>query len=352
VVVEHELGGLKSAANAIHQGRLSITGHFNQYESMSSQKDTDTRGEGVSESSNPQVRNFSYAYLTQRGHYPDQPHKANQDAVLAVLGFGRDEHRHLFAVMDGHGETGAECAYFCRAKFPLLLAQQTTLDNEPEKALHDALLELNQDLHDSFINDELSGTTACVVLLHNNELIVSNVGDSRAVIVRELEDGSLVTEDLSRDQTPFRDDECERVKSYGARVLTLDQIEGIKDPNVKCWTVESECDGDPPRLWAPDAFYPGTAFTRSIGDSIAERIGVVADSETSRITLKTGDKYLIVATDGIWEFISSHEAATMVAKYQNPMEAAEALAAEAYRLWLQYERRTDDISIAIVSFEG
>jgi len=116
VLVEEELGGLKSAGTAIKQGRLSITGHFNQYESMSNRKDSDTRGEGVSESSNPQVRNFSYAYLTQRGHYPDQPHKANQDAVLAVLGFGRDEHRHLFAVMDGHGETGAECAYFCRAK--------------------------------------------------------------------------------------------------------------------------------------------------------------------------------------------------------------------------------------------
>ena len=25
-------------------------------------------------------------------------------------------------------------------------------------------------------------------------------------------------------------------------------------------------DGDPPRLWAPDGDYPGTAFTRSIGD--------------------------------------------------------------------------------------
>ena len=152
-------------------------------------------------------------------------------------------------------------------QFPLLLAQQKTLDHDPEKALHDALLELNQDLHESFINDELSGTTACVVMIHNNDVIVSNVGDSRAVLVQELEDGSLVTEDLSRDQTPFRDDECERVRGYGARILTLDQIEGVKDPNVKCWTVESECDGDPPRLWAPDAFYPGTAFTRSIGDS-------------------------------------------------------------------------------------
>ena len=61
MLVEEELGGLKSAGTAIKQGRLSITGHFNQYESMSNRKDSDTRGEGVSESSNPQVRNFSYA---------------------------------------------------------------------------------------------------------------------------------------------------------------------------------------------------------------------------------------------------------------------------------------------------
>lgn len=41
-----------------------------------------------------------------------------------------------------------------------------------------------------------------------------------------------------------------------------------------CWvqetdgfTSEEEQGGDPPRLWAPGAAWPGTAFTRSIGDS-------------------------------------------------------------------------------------
>ena len=64
-----------------------------------------------------------------------------------------------------------------------------------------------------------------------------------------------------------RRDECERVKQLGARVLTLEQVEGFKDPDVECWGTEEEDGGDPPRLWSPNGQYPGTAFTRSIGDS-------------------------------------------------------------------------------------
>ena len=36
---------------------------------------------------------------------------------------------------------------------------------------------------------------------------------------------------------------------------------------MQCWGNEAEDSGDPPRLWAPNALYPGTAFTRSVGDS-------------------------------------------------------------------------------------
>jgi hypothetical protein len=46
------------------------------------------------------------------------------------------------------------------------------------------------------------------------------------------------------------------VKRCGARVLTLDQLEGLKDPTVECWGEnEDDNDGDPPRLWAPNATY-------------------------------------------------------------------------------------------------
>lgn len=109
-----------------------------------------------------------------------------------------------------------------------------------------------------------------------------------------------------------RKDECDRVRAAGARVLTLDQIEGLKDPTIECWTTEEEDDGDPPRLWFPNGMYPGTAFTRSIGDAAAERIGVFAEPELEFRHLGPNDAFLVIASDGVFEFISSQRVVDMV----------------------------------------
>lgn len=37
-----------------------------------------------------------------------------------------------------------------------------------------------------------------------------------------------------------------------------------------------------------------------------------------------------------------------VAKYKDPQDACAAIVAESYRLWLQYETRTDDITVIVV----
>jgi hypothetical protein len=41
-----------------------------------------------------------------------------------------------------------------------------------------------------------------------------------------------------------------------------------------------------------------------------------------------------------------------VGRYKNPKDACAAVVAEAYRLWLQYETRTDDITIIVVHIDG
>jgi hypothetical protein len=41
-----------------------------------------------------------------------------------------------------------------------------------------------------------------------------------------------------------------------------------------------------------------------------------------------------------------------IAKYKDPRDACAAIVAESYRLWLQYETRTDDITIILVHING
>lgn len=293
-----------------------------------------------------------YAFYSQRGFYPDAPDKANQDAACAIEKLGGYSENHFFGVYDGHGELGSECSSFAKDKIPSILAKDRNLRMLPDHALHNAMLTANWQLHQSSIDDTLSGSTACAALVQGGTLYIANVGDSRAVLA-ERAPGThiLVARDLSWDQTPFRQDEYRRVVQAGARVLTLDQLEGLKDPSVPCWTSEEDCDGDPPRLWAAGGMYPGTAFTRSIGDAVAEDIGVIPDPEITIVNLTPNQPFAILATDGVWEFISSQKAVDIVSRCSSPQEAAKTLVATAYKTWLQRETRTDDITALVLFFQ-
>lgn len=106
----------------------------------------------------------------------------------------------------------------------------------------------------------MSGTTAISVLFDGNHIHISNVGDSRAIIVQEDPvSGKMLSRPLSVDQTPFRKDERERVKKTGARVMTVGQLEGV-EPIHENWGIqlEEEIDesGDPPRIWHAHGDYP------------------------------------------------------------------------------------------------
>ncbi|XP_023004729.1 protein phosphatase 2C and cyclic nucleotide-binding/kinase domain-containing protein-like isoform X2 [Cucurbita maxima] len=292
-----------------------------------------------------------YSFLSQRGYYPDALDKANQDSFCIHTPFGNNPDDHFFGVFDGHGEFGTQCSQFVKRKLCENLLRNSRFHSDAVEACHAAYLTTNSQLHADMLDDSMSGTTAITVLVRGTTIYVSNSGDSRAVLA-ERRGKEIVAVDLSIDQTPFRTDELERVKLYGARVLTLDQIEGLKNPDVRCWGTEEGDDGDPPRLWVPNGMYPGTAFTRSIGDSIAETIGVVATPEIVVLELTPDNPFFVVASDGVFEFLSSQTVVDMVAKHKDPRDACAVIVAESYRLWLQYETRTDDITVIVVHVNG
>ncbi|RLN98035.1 hypothetical protein BBJ28_00011252 [Nothophytophthora sp. Chile5] len=148
-------------------------------------------------------------------------------------------------------------------------------------------------------------------------------------------------------------DERERVKRSGARVLTMDQLEGIA-PIHDNWAAnlndQVDEDGDPPRIWSPYGAFPGTAFTRSLGDEIAETLGVIGVPEITSLQLTEDDHFVVIASDGVFEFLTSQAVVDMVAQFEDPLEACQKVVAESYRLWLTYELRTDDITCICVYF--
>nr|XP_009420981.1 PREDICTED: probable protein phosphatase 2C 35 [Musa acuminata subsp. malaccensis] len=292
-----------------------------------------------------------YASLTQRGHYPDSPDRANQDSFCVKTGFQANPDLHFFGVFDGHGQFGTQCSVFVRDNLADILSGNAHLSEDPVEAYHAAFLAANSAIHDSEIDDSMSGTTAITVLVDGNTLYVANVGDSRAVA--GIWNGNRVmAEDLSTDQTPYRKDEYERVKLCGARVLSVDQVEGIVDPDIQSWGDEEDGDGDPPRLWVQNGMYPGTAFTRSVGDSTAESIGVIGDPEVKTVKITPNHLFFVVASDGIFEFLSSQAVVDMVSRFADPQDACLEIASESYKLWLENENRTDDITVIVVQIRN
>jgi serine/threonine protein phosphatase PrpC/CRP-like cAMP-binding protein len=326
-----------------------------------------------------------YAYLSQRGYYPDDAHKPNQDSYSVNHDFVGEGTDAFFGVYDGHGRDGDGCSQFARDQLPSMVAKAITRVKNKESARRNipqgddppplelskeqiqnaclkAHLECNRNMHRAHqLDDSLSGTTSISGYIHGrrNRITVCNVGDSRAVLgytakPNEASNGSsgLKAVPLSRDQTPYRKDERIRIRATGARILSLDQIEGLEpiedeDDMADDLELGEELDegGDPPRVWSPHGEYPGTAFTRSLGDAIAEELGVVAEPEMLTRELTKDDKIVVLASDGVFEFLTNQSVIDICAKFKDPLEACRAVVAESYELWLQYELRTDDITI-------
>ena len=64
------------------------------------------------------------------------------------------------------------------------------------------------------------------------------------------------------------------------------------------------------------------------------------------------DRFIIIASDGVFEFITNQMVADEVANHEDPLEACKAVVNSAYNLWLQYEVRTDDITMIAIYLDS
>ena len=75
----------------------------------------------------------------------------------------------------------------------------------------------------------------------------------------------------------------------------------------------------PARVWLKEAALPGLAMSRSVGDTVGKAAGVISTPEITSHTLTDADRYLIIASDGLWEFIETDECIQLVQKWCVPL---------------------------------
>lgn len=51
------------------------------------------------------------------------------------------------------------------------------------------------------------------------------------------------------------------------------------------------------------------------------RVGVISEPDHSEVELTPNDQFIVLASDGVWEFISSKEAVDIIAQYDTAEES-------------------------------
>lgn len=206
-----------------------------------------------------------------------------EDEVAIELAFVGGEY-DFFGVYDGHG--GAAVARACRDRMHIVLAEEMGEKEgevEEEKwreAMMSSFARVDEEVSGSASADgaeaaeRTMGSTAVVVVVGTRKIVVSNCGDSRAVLCR----GGVVFP-LSTDHKPNRPDELERVEAAGGRVINWDgfRVQGV------------------------------LSTSRSIGDYYLKPY-VIAEPDITITERSDKDEFIILASDGLWDVVSNEVA--------------------------------------------
>ena len=293
-------------------------------------------------------RVLNVAYQSQAGKGEDGFTKVNQDSFLVLQNEYNLKDFNIFCVMDGHGVNGHLVSRFTTKYFSSFFKKNKKMNssctsedqifNRLKKNDYEILKRVfrhaERDLEkNGEIDANFSGTTCVMVFQVGERIICANVGDSRAIMVK----GDKVIP-LSFDQKPDDPEESKRIKENGGEISQYEE--------------DGEKSG-PYRVWQKGEVYPGIAMSRSIGDFIASKLGVIPEPKFLEEKIDKDTKFIVVASDGIWEFLDNDTVKNMVMPFyekNDPNGACKELIKKSTEFWNQEDVVVDDITVVVVFF--
>lgn len=259
-------------------------------------------------------------------------------------------------VMDGHGPLGHEMSTLAMQWLPLLVLREPLMASEPGKivpkdpqTVFNAISAAFQKMGTLMQKASLigwgprgySGATCTLALCARGLLHTANIGDSRMILgTYSTGDEAIEHRILTRDHKPEDPDERLRIEAQGGIVARQ-------------------------RVYLDEWPYVGLNMSRSLGDSKLHAVGVSDVPDVTSIFLgDAGDageageageaspQFLVVASDGVWDYTSAKDAATVVGRHlqmgKGAKVAAETLVLLAQESWEAESPDLDDITAIVV----
>lgn len=214
-----------------------------------------------------------------------------EDAVAIYPSFfseGSSRKYDYFGVYDGHG--GSRVAHACRDFLHRLVIQQVSEGEDYdgksinwENVMMESFRKMDEKVNKEGAEMATIGSTAVVAVVGEEEFVVANCGDSRAVLSR-----AGVAVPLSIDHKPDRPDELDRIENSGGKVINWNgqRVSGV------------------------------LATSRSIGDMYLKPY-VIPDPEVLVSQRSDEDEFLLLASDGLWDVIPNDVACDVTRRCLN-----------------------------------
>lgn len=282
-------------------------------------------------------------YKCKKGLKPESP---NQDSYVIVQ---CPDKWGLYGVFDGHGPNGHDVSDFAvKVLVSSFLEKDFSDETSAEKIgelLSTAFLDTQTAIEAAKADglDAGSSGATCTMAFHKiatDELVLAHVGDSRGVVYKGLE-VPLSVEYETVDHKPNLPGEKTRIEANGGRVV----FDGYYNY----------------RVFAKAGMYPGLNMSRALGDIVAHKeAGLTAVPDVKVLNLKDmRDKEgltLILASDGVWEFIESKDAPKQLCERDTDkqinvcMASAERLAKKSWDSWMEDSDNeiSDDITVLAI----
>ncbi|KAL9388781.1 hypothetical protein Peur_017386 [Populus x canadensis] len=218
-----------------------------------------------------------------------------EDAVSIHTSF-TTKNTSFFGVFDGHG--CSHVAMRCRDRLHEIVKEEVEGFKEEKsvewkETMKRSFIKMDKEVENCCVEGDDSsncrcelqtpqcdavGSTAVVAVVTPEKIIVSNCGDSRAVLCRN---GDAIP--LSSDHKPDRPDELLRIQEAGGRVIY--------------W--------DGPRVLGV------LAMSRAIGDNYLKPY-VIPEPDVTLTERMAEDEFLILASDGLWDVVPNDTACGVV----------------------------------------